>query len=282
MKINLIPMAGVGRRFSEEGYTLPKPLIPVSGVPMVIKAIRDMPDADKWIFIVRHDHILNYRIDELIKNEIKDSIIVSVNKTTQGQACTCLLAEKYIHDDDALFISACDIGYLYDIKKYNHLINNKNIGSVFWTFTNRYILEQNATAWGWCIPGTDKITIKDVSVKVPISAEPINDHAIVSAFYFKRSKYFFDATKLMIKNNFRTNNEFYIDNLPIFLNKLNIRTVLFDVDLFLSWGTPANLYEYQYQEYFYKHMFEPGNMNLQDRDTMHLWKQYFNKQGCMD
>ena len=50
---NLIPMAGIGKRFSKEGYKLPKPLIPVSGMPMVVKAIKDMPSSNKWIFVVR-------------------------------------------------------------------------------------------------------------------------------------------------------------------------------------------------------------------------------------
>ena len=38
----IIPMAGLGQRFINEGYSLTKPLIPVSGDPMVIKAAKDI------------------------------------------------------------------------------------------------------------------------------------------------------------------------------------------------------------------------------------------------
>ena len=31
----VLPMAGRGTRFSDAGYTVPKPLIPIHGVPMV-------------------------------------------------------------------------------------------------------------------------------------------------------------------------------------------------------------------------------------------------------
>ena len=31
----VLPMAGRGSRFANAGYTLPKPLIPVHGVPMI-------------------------------------------------------------------------------------------------------------------------------------------------------------------------------------------------------------------------------------------------------
>ena len=51
--VNLIPMAGEGQRFKNEGYKLPKPLIEIDGVPMVIKALKSLPLADKNILIVR-------------------------------------------------------------------------------------------------------------------------------------------------------------------------------------------------------------------------------------
>jgi NDP-sugar pyrophosphorylase family protein len=69
---NIIPMAGVGSRFEKHGYKLPKPLIPVSGMPMIINVIRGMPESDKWIFIVRQDHIDEYKIDELKKKRFQN------------------------------------------------------------------------------------------------------------------------------------------------------------------------------------------------------------------
>ena len=35
----IMPMAGNGSRFSEQGYTVPKPLIEVDGKPMFVQAI---------------------------------------------------------------------------------------------------------------------------------------------------------------------------------------------------------------------------------------------------
>src|SRR3989344_8295071 len=107
---NLIPRAGIGKRFSDEGYTLPKPLIPVSGKPMIAQAIRSMPLADDWIFVCRKEHIEKYRVDEVLKNEIPSCKIISVDKTTEGQASTCLLAKDAMDMDKPLFIGACDNG----------------------------------------------------------------------------------------------------------------------------------------------------------------------------
>ena len=63
-RVNLIPMAGEGQRFVEAGYSIPKPLIDVDGIPMVVRAANSLPDADHWIFICREEHIQDHGIDK--------------------------------------------------------------------------------------------------------------------------------------------------------------------------------------------------------------------------
>lgn len=275
--INIIPLAGKGGRFSEKGYVLPKPLIPISNTPMIIKAIRDIPNSNKWIFIVRKEHINDYQIDILIKSEIPNAIIMPIEKVTEGQACTCMLAKPYLNPKESVFISACDNSYLYDKKKYAKLCRNNNVDCIVWTFTKHETLRRNPTAWGWCSLEEDNLTIKDMSIKTPISKDPYNDHAVVGSFFFKMAKDFIDATYLMIKNNYRINNEFYVDAVPIFLKKMGKRSVIFDVDLYIGWGTPKDLYEYQRIEYFCKYNIKPIGLSEEDKRLFPLWKDYFNK-----
>ncbi|MBI2145825.1 nucleotidyltransferase [Candidatus Woesearchaeota archaeon] len=245
---NIIPMAGLGSRFSEQGYSTPKPLIPVLGVPMIIRAIRSMPQSDKWIFIVRQEHIQQHHLDEVIKNEIPPAIIIAVNTTTLGQANTCLLAQGYVLPDEPLFIAACDNGYVYDKKKYEKLMTDPSIDCVLWTFTQMEKMRRNPHAYGWARLDEDGMTIKDMSVKIPISKDPYYDHAVVATFYFKKAKDFFDAVNLMITENHRIKNEFYVDAVPIFLRKLNKRSVIFDVERWICWGTPDELKEFELEE----------------------------------
>ena len=51
----IIPMAGLGQRFVDEGYQTTKPLIPVSEKPMVIQATNDFPSASNYVFVLRND-----------------------------------------------------------------------------------------------------------------------------------------------------------------------------------------------------------------------------------
>ena len=247
---NVIPMAGEGKRFLDAGYGLPKPLIAVSGRPMIINAVRNMPKSDKWIFIVLQEHIDKYKIDEIIKKEVADAIIVSVSKVTEGQACTCMLAEPYLEKDEPVFIAACDNSYLYNREKYELLLEDKSVDSIVWSFTRHETLRKNPNARGWCVLEDDGITIKGMSVKTPISSDPYNDHAVVASFFFRRLKDFIDAVRMMIKEDYRINNEFYVDAVPIFMKKLEKRSVIFDIDYYFDWGNPRDLYEYQRLESF--------------------------------
>lgn len=270
---NIIPMAGLGSRYTKEGYTLPKPLIPVSGKPMIIRAIENMPPSDKWIFIVREEHITQYAINRLLKSVLKNPIIIPVKKTTEGQACTCMLAKPYINDDEPVFIAACDNGYLYDKKQYAKLCNDKKVDAVVWTFSEHENLRKNPKAWGWVQPAKGSNIIEGMSVKMPVSDDPFHDHAVVASFYFRRAADFSGAVDLMIKENYRINNEFYVDAVPIFLQKMGKRSAFFDIDLYVGWGTPQDLYIYQEWEYLSVHA--PKNAPPEKQKDLKLWQRYF-------
>ena len=262
--VNIIPMSGKGTRFADVGYLLPKPLIPVSGTQMILKVIESMPPADRWIFIVRKEHVSEYGIDTLIKGAVTNAEVI-IDENPVGQASTCMLAMPHVSSSDSLFIAACDNAFVYDKKKYADLVADASIDAVVWTFTDDPLLEASPTSWGWIKLGEDGITIDTMSVKVPVSDTPRLDHAVVATFFFRRAQDFIDAFAIMKEEDYKINNEFYVDSMPIFLKKLGKKSVIFDVDLYVGWGKPSDLYEYERKEYF----FSIGK--LEDR----RWGEYF-------
>lgn len=273
--INLIPMAGLGTRFSQAGYKLSKPLIPVSGIPMILKVIRDLPKAEKWIFVMRQEHI-DSGVDKLIQKEIPNSIFL-IDPNPEGQAGSCMIAKDYFNTDEDLFIAACDNGFLYNENKFNDLKKREDIDCIIWTFTQRETLRRNPTAWGWYRLEEDNETIKDISVKVPVSDNPYNDHAVVATFYFRHARDFVDSINLMMDENYRINNEFYVDAVPKFLQKLNKKSMIFDVDLYVGWGKPDDLHDYEKIEFLVKYGIPPPDLTDEEKKLLPLYKKYFEK-----
>jgi dTDP-glucose pyrophosphorylase len=249
-QINLIPLAGAGSRFIKEGYKDPKPLIMVDNIPMIIRAAQDLPNADEWVFICRTEHIKNYPLNEIIEKKYPGCKIIDIDYLTEGQASTCLLGEKYIDKNNPLLIGACDNGIIYNKEKFNQLIKDEKIDVVVFSFRNNVTVERNPKSYGWIKTDNNNNIIK-MSVKVPISDNPKNDHAVVGTFWFRKGKNFIDAAKDMMKKNIRINNEFYVDECINNASQMGLRAKVFEVDKYICWGSPNDLRTYNYwKEYF--------------------------------
>ena len=250
MRINLIPMAGDGSRFIRGGYKTPKPLIDVDGLPMVIRAAKSLPKADKYIFVCRESHIANTNIENIIYSHFSNSKIIKINELTEGQAITCMLAKDHIPGDSILTIGASDNDMIYDEKYFSQILQNNDLGGCIWTFRNNQSVLQNPNMYGWVNVTNKQAT--SISCKKPISNNPINDHAIVGAFTFKKAQYFFDAVKKMTEENHRINNEFYVDVAVDFVLKNKIKLSVIEVDQYVCWGTPKDYETYIYWLKYFK------------------------------
>ncbi|MFL5728351.1 MAG: hypothetical protein ACJ75J_02585, partial [Cytophagaceae bacterium] len=80
---------------------------------------------------------------------------------------------------------------------------------------------------------------------------PMNDHAVVGTFWFKKSSYFVKAAEKMIAENRRINNEFYVDELMKDTLDLGLKTGVFEIDSYICWGTPDDYRTYNYWKSFF-------------------------------
>jgi hypothetical protein len=128
-----------------------------------------------------------------IKEYIPNAIIVTVDKLTEGQAITCLAARDYIPDDAILTIGASDNDMTYSESEMERLFLDEEVDGWIWTFRNNPAVLQNPKMYGWVETFQDSVRAKRVWCKIPLSETPMNDHAVIGAFTFKKSKYFFEA-----------------------------------------------------------------------------------------
>jgi NDP-sugar pyrophosphorylase family protein len=258
--VTLIPLAGKGSRFSTLGYKKPKPLLEVSGKPMIIQAANSLPKSQKLIFVVLKEHLKNYPLKKILKDEFINSKIVSLEDTTQGQAITCSLGLKDEDINSPLLIAATDNSMIYDQNKYQKLIEDKNVDAIIFTFRNHISSKSNPQMYGW-VKTDHKNNAIGVSVKVPISKKTCKDHAIVGTFWFKKVQFFNQGLKSLIDKNIKINDEYYVDSLMGELINLGLNVKVFEVDNYLCWGTPNDYETFIYwQSFFHKAQWHPYNL----------------------
>ena len=115
----ILPMAGAGSRFSIKGYTNPKPLLNVCGFPMIVQAVNCLPDTSNKIFVCLEEHLNKYNIQNILEENYKNSNVLSINKITEGQACTTEIGitTSNLELNKPILISACDNGVYYNKEK---------------------------------------------------------------------------------------------------------------------------------------------------------------------
>lgn len=238
----VIPMAGNGSRFVQAGYTFPKPLIPINsmnGRPMIQVAVENINVNAKFIYIVKKEHYEKYNLKTLLNLITPNCEIIQVDSTTEGAACTVLLAEKFINNDSQLFIANSDQFVEWNSNEFFYSMQTDSVDAGLATF------ESTHPKWSFAKLNEDGF-VSEVAEKNPIS-----NNASVGFYWFRNGKDFVSAAKKMILQNKRVNNEFYV--CPV-LNELieeNKKVKVFPIKKMWSLGTPEDL---SYFEESYQHV----------------------------
>nr|MCU0430611.1 NTP transferase domain-containing protein [Cytophagaceae bacterium] len=256
----LIPLAGRGNRFVSEGYAVPKPLIPVSGKPMIVQAAACLPPCEKQTFVCLQTHLDQFPLKESLLKEFPTARVLALNQVTEGQACTCALGLESEDPEEALLIAACDNGLRFDWNLYEQYRTDESVDAIVWSFRHHPSSRENPHMYGWLGVNED-LDLTKVSVKVPISDTPFEDHAIVGMFYFKNSTLFLQALQGLIDKNERVNNEFYVDSCLNELLRMGKKVKVLEVQDYIGWGTPNDFRTFEYwQSFFHKWTEHPYRM----------------------
>lgn len=251
----IVPMAGMGERFAREGYPLTKPLIPVSGRPMVVQAIHDLPKADSYSFVLRSDMPGFSDIGKTLSETYAGALIKTVPAVTEGQACTALLGlDETVRSrqsvQEPITFGACDNGALYNHENLAALFADQSTDVIVWVVRGHANAIRHPKMYGW-VTEVDGL-IKSISVKEPLSS-PATDPIVLGTFTFRSAETFRRCVRRMMARDGRVNGEFYLDTCVNDALELGMCCRIFEVDHYISWGTPNDLRTFEYwQSCFHK------------------------------
>lgn len=235
MKFNiLIPVAGIGSRFSIDGYKDIKPMIRIGGKTMIERAITSLGIEGQYIFVI---NTKNKQSDALIKeleSIVDNPIIIRIDYLTEGPASTALLAKEFIDNDSPLIITNCDQIMEWDSNNFvDHLTETDKDGIVVTynisTEKNSYVqLNNDGNAFHFA------------------EKEIISEYSLNGIHFWKKGSYFVNSAESMVKKNIRVNNEFYIAPTYNELISEGKKIGVYHLDINQHWavGTPNDLEKY--------------------------------------
>jgi HAD superfamily hydrolase (TIGR01509 family) len=225
----LVPMAGAGSRFAIAGYTFPKPLIEVRGKPMIQVVVDNVNINAKYTYIVRTEHSQKYNLKYLLNMMTPGCNVIEIDTLTEGAACTTLLAEQFINDNNPLLIVNSDQFIEWNSGNFMYTMTSGDTDGGILTFPNSH------PKWSY-VKTDENGYVNELAEKKVIS-----NKATVGIYYWSNGSEYVKYAKQMISKNIRVNNEFYIA--PVYNEAIadgkKIKT--FDVDKMWGLGTPEDL-----------------------------------------
>jgi len=231
----VIPMAGRGSRFLEAGYTVPKPLIPIHGVPMIELVVHNVRPRllHHFTFLVLQEHIERFDMQETLRRIAPGCTIIPVDQITEGAACTVLLARSIINNDLPLMLANNDQWMDIGIDDYLAETERQQADGM--------ILTMWADHPKWSYVGFDT----QGRVARVVEKQVISNEATVGIYNFRYGRDFVRAAEQMIAKNLRVNNEFYVA--PAFNEMIDwgAKIAVYNVgrvcETMWGLGTPADL-----------------------------------------
>ncbi len=194
----VIPMAGAGSHFVDTGYIKPKPFIDIRGVVMVERVLNNLKiNNARYILIAKNEHLVSEKSSfERLKDKYNCEIL-TVDKITEGAACTILLSCWLINNDEPLLLANSDQIVEMDIGDFiDNSLERKLDGSIL-TFPASH------PKWSYA-----KINSNGHLVELR-EKEVISKYATVGLYYYQKGRNFINSAIEMVANNDRINNEFY-------------------------------------------------------------------------
>ncbi len=202
--IVVVPMAGRGSRYSEQGFDMPKPLISVAGKPMIYWALKSLEGMKykKIIFVALKEHEERYAIRKLLRAILDGHFeLVLIEEVTEGQLCTVMMAKDYFESREGLLVIASDSLIKSEIGKE---ISKKN------SETKGIISVINLPGDRWSFAKTNSSNqVVEVAEKVRIS-----DNASTGIYYFSDAIEFQKIAEEIINGHEKIKGEYYV--IPVY------------------------------------------------------------------
>lgn len=234
-RINVVvPMAGLGSRFSQAGYRDPKPFIRIQSVPMIDIVLANVTagfctDKINMYLIINPNHHAMLQATGIL--DVPGVSVISCDpRGGRGAAVNVLRAAPFIDNNTPLMIANSDQWMRFDpLAWYLDMMRKEADGSIA-------VFHADDPKWSYA--EVDSLgEVKRVAEK-----QVISQWATCGAYLYRRGSDFVLAAQKMINLNERVNGEFYV--CPAY-NKMitcfNRKVIAYSVQEMWGMGTPEDL-----------------------------------------
>jgi NDP-sugar pyrophosphorylase family protein len=244
MKV-IVPMAGTGQRFIDQGYEDPKPLIRMTcDNRRIIEHVLDMfkESGDEFIFICNEKHLKETDMGRILYELKPGCTIVSIEPHKLGPVYTLLPALDLLDSDEEVIVSYCDGTLKWDREDF--ALKTAWMDACIFTHTGFHPHTLSSTKMAFVKPNSFG-KIQEVKEKASYTNDPQSEHASSGVYYFRRAQYLKKYARLQLAENITHNGEYYVTLLYNLLIKDGLDVGYYDTEFFACLGTPEEVKNFE-------------------------------------
>jgi len=199
----LVPMMDKGARFSDWGYTYPKPLIEIGGRPMIEVVVENLrpPSPCRFLFVCRKEHLAQFYLDDMLRLIAPSCEVIPCETDTAGALCSALLAIDHLDPEKELLVANCDQYIAAGMDDFYRACHSSGLDGYILTFRSTH------PRWSF-VRKSEAGHLLEVAEKRPIS-----DEATVGLYYFRKAKDFLTGAEAVLLKGLRTKEQFYVSSI---------------------------------------------------------------------
>ena len=242
-KINIvIPMAGLGKRFSDAGYKLPKPFLPLGNKTMIEQVILNLNQCNQFsrhkfyfTFIVNMNQLDIGEFENKLKGlALHDYQIVFIDFVPKGPADSALIGVEKTDISLPLIITNCDqIIEDYNFELFQKFCDVNDAEGVLGTFHSSS-------------PKNSYVRLSDSNDVIDVKEKEVISNVATNGFHWwKRGAFFTTSVNQMKRNNDTVNGEYYVAPSYNYLIQRGMKVLPYYFNMHYPIGTPKDYETYK-------------------------------------
>jgi len=258
----VIPMSGVGQRFKDRGYKLPKPFIEISGKPILQHVINMFPGIEDVLFIVNEEHFEDkeLKIESRLTRICPDAKIAVIGSHKLGPAWAVLQASEYIDLNSPVVVNYCDFACTWDFSAFRGDLES-GIDGLIATYSGFHPHMLRNTQYAY-LKLNELGNLIEIQEKSSFTSSPMLEPASSGTYGFRTGQILLDAVNKQVSFGDSYNNEYYSS--LTYKNMITSGKVVksFEIEKFFQWGTPEDFEDFKAQKDFFTYKFNRKSSNI--------------------
>jgi len=248
----VIPMSGLGERFSRAGYTRPKPLIEVDGRAMISYVVQMFAPEDRFLFIVNHAHLNETNLAEILHKAAPACEIISIDTHDKGPVYAVSQCFDRINPDEETIVNYCDFYSQWNYQDFLADTRERKAAGAIAAYrdfhphmlgSDNYAFIKEHDRW-----------LEAIQEKLPFTDNRMAEFASNGTYYFARGQYVQHYFAELIKRGEKVKGEFYVSMVYNLMVADGLPVSIYEIEHMLQWGTPKDLEEYQHWSNYFTNL----------------------------